>query len=145
MKKLFIAALIVLAAGSSAFAADVKLNSRIKANFEALFSGAQNITWDVTEQYVSAAFVLDDEEITAFFKTDGELIGTSQKVELKALPAKAIKRIKKEYSSYKITDSIEFTHDDEKAYYVMIEDGNKKQILEVSVLGSVSVFKGSVK
>lgn len=42
MKKLFIAALMVVAAGTSASAADVfKVDYKVKSSFEARFAGAQ--------------------------------------------------------------------------------------------------------
>ncbi|MES2331998.1 MAG: hypothetical protein V4539_20490 [Bacteroidota bacterium] len=145
MKKLFIAALIMVAAGTSAFAADVKVNNKVKTNFEAMFSGAENVSWSAKDLYIRASFTLLDETMEAYFGTEGELIGTSRAIELKRLPLSAIKKIKKEYASYKVTDTIEFEHDGERSYYVSLEDGNKKQILEVSLYGTVTVYKGAKK
>lgn len=146
MKKLFIAALIVVAAGTSAFALDGKrVNNNVKNSFEVQFSGAENVSWSTTENYFKASFTLEDENVEAFFAKDGELIGTSHKVELIKLPSSAVKRIKKEYASYKITDSIEFEHDGDRSFYVSLEDGNKKQILQVTLYGEVSVYRGEKK
>lgn len=142
MKKLFIAALIMVAAGTSAFAADVKVNNKVKTNFESLFSGAENVSWSGKESFIRATFTLSDEIVEAYFGTDGELIGTSRKVDLKRLPLSAVQKIKKEYASYKITDTIEFERAGERSYYVSLENGNKKQILEVGVYGNVSTFRG---
>lgn len=141
MKKLFIAALIMVAAGTSAFAADVKVNSKIKTSFEALFAGAENVSWSGKDHYIRATFTLSEETVEAFFGTDGDLIGTSRKVDLKKLPLSAVQKIKKEYASYKITDSIEFEGSGERCYYVSLENGNKKQILEVSLFGNVTSFR----
>ena len=146
MKKLFIAALIVIAAGSSAFAMDAtKVNYKVKKNFEIQFAGAENVTWSARESFVKASFTLLDENIEAFFDTDGELVGVSRKVSLRTLPLSAIQQIKKNYGSYKITDSIEFDQNGDKSYYLSLEDGNKKQILEVSLYGNVNVYKGARK
>lgn len=146
MKKLFIAALIVIAAGSSVFAMDAtKVNYKVKKNFDIQFTGAENVTWSTRENFVKASFTLLDENVDAFFDTDGELVGVSRKVSLKALPLSAIQQIKKDYASYKITDSIEFDQNGDKSYYLSLEDGNKKQILEVSLYGNVSVYKGTKK
>jgi hypothetical protein len=143
MKKLFIAALIVVAAGTSAFAADVKVNTKVKTNFEALFAGAENVTWGAKDHYVKASFTLLEEKVEAFFGTDGELIGTCRKVDLKRLPLSAVQKIKKDYASYKITDSIEFEGPGERSYFVSLEKGDKKEILEVSLFGAISTFRGS--
>lgn len=146
MKKLFIAALIVLAAGSTAFATDAtKVNNKIKTSFSSLFANAENVSWTITDQFTRANFILDEENVEAYFSKDGDLIGTSVKIDFKKLPSKALKTIKKEYGSYKVTDCIEFQKDDSSTYYVSLEDGNKKQILEVSLFGAVSVYKGAAK
>jgi hypothetical protein len=146
MKKLFIAALIVLAAGSTAFAADAaKISRQMKTNFEILYPRATNVSWSEAPQFLSATFTVDEEEMTAFFAKDGDLIGTTQKLELNQIPAKAIKKIKKNYATFNITEALEFTSGDTSKYYVMIEDGNRKQILEVSGFGDITVFKGKIK
>jgi opacity protein-like surface antigen len=145
MKKLIIAAFIMVAAGTSAFAADVKVNSKVKTNFDALFSGAENISWSSKDLFVKASFTLSDETIEAYFGTDGELIGTSRKVDLKRLPLSAVQKIKKEYAAYQITESIEFERAGERSYYVSLEKGNKKQILEVSLYGNVTSFREEKK
>lgn len=149
MKKLFIAALIVLAAGSSAFAMDgtKKISNQTVNTFKVLYPSATNVTWDENREagFLSASFTLDEEQLTAFFSDNGDLIGTSQKVDVNKIPSKALRKIKKDYASFKITDAIEFSQEDHSAYYVMVEDGNRKQILEVTPYGNVCVFKGKIK
>lgn len=147
MKKLFIAALFVLAIGSSAFAIDgtKKVSRQTENSFNILFPGASNVSWEQSEKYFSASFTLDAESLTAYFSKDGELIGTSQQVDIDQLPSKGLRRIKKDYSNYKITDAIKFDQDDRSNFYVMVEQGNCKQILEVSPYGNVTVFKGKIK
>ena len=146
MKKLFIAAIITVAAGTSAFATDGnKENYKVKNSFEKQFADAQNVTWGTSENYIKASFTLLDEKVEAFYGKDGDLIGLSRKVDLKSLPLNAIQKIKKEYASYKVTDTIEFDQDGDKSYYVSLEDGNKKQILQVSLYGNISVYKGVTK
>lgn len=146
MKKLFIAALIVVAAGTSAFAADVfKVDYKVKNSFEARFAGAQNVVWSAKEAFIKAAFTIAEEKVEAFFDGEGELIGLSRKVDLKKLPLNAIQKIKKDYASYQVTEAIEFDRDGDKSYFVSLEDGAKKQILEVSLYGGVSKYKVSGK
>lgn len=146
MKKLFIAALFVVAAGTSAFAADVtKVNYKVKSNFESRFTGAKNVVWSATDAYLKASFSIADENVEAFFDGEGDLIGLSRKVDLQKLPLNAIQKIKKDYASYKVSEAIEFDRDGDKAYFLSLEDGTKKQILEVSLYGAVSKFKGFEK
>ena len=146
MKKLLLAALIVVAAGSSAFALDeTKVGFKVKNNFETQFEGATNAVWTTKDDYLKVSFTLADENVEAFFSVDGEMMGMSRNVDLKKLPLNAIQTIKKKYGAFKVTDTIEFDQEGEKSYYVMLENGNHKQILKVSLYGEVSLFKGAIK
>ncbi|MES2002944.1 MAG: hypothetical protein V4450_00380 [Bacteroidota bacterium] len=146
MKKLFIAALIIVAAGTSAFAMDAnKVDYQVKRNFEARFNGAQNVKWSAKDDFFKASFTYAEENVEAFFNQDGDLIGTSRKIDFERLPLSAIQKIKKEYASYKVAESIEFDQDGDRSYYVSLEDGNKQQILQVSLYGNVCVYKGAKK
>ena len=143
MKKLFIAALIVVVTGTSAFAIDKSTaNFKVKNSFDAQFSSAENVNWTAKENYIKASFTLGGEEVEAFYDpADGELIGISRKLEFNKLPLNAVQKIKKDYAAYKVTDSIEFEGDNGKAYYVSLEEGARKKILLVSLYGNVSVYK----
>jgi hypothetical protein len=146
MKKLLIAAIMVVAVGSSAFALDVnKISVKVRNSFETQFAGAENVTWTTTVAYTKAAFTLADESVEAFFAADGELIAFSRKVDLKKLPLIALQKIKKQYSAYKVTETIEFDQDGDKSYYVALENGTEKKILHVSLYGNVSIYSGAKK
>jgi hypothetical protein len=146
MKKILIAALMAVFVGSSAFATDtkdvVKVSYKVKNNFEAHFTGAKNVSWAQRDNYTKATFVLADQPVEAFYSVDGELVATSRKVEFNKLPLEAIQTIQKKYSSYTVADTIELDQDGEKNYYVSVQDGEKKQILQVSLYGSVTVYNG---
>ena len=145
MKKIFIAAMMAVLVGSSAFAADnkdvVKVNYRAKTTFDAHFAGATNVTWTQRETYTKASFVIADQAVEAFFSPEGELVGSSRKIEFSKLPLEAIQTIQKKYSTYTVTESIEFDQNGERNYFVSLADGKKKQILQVSLYGSVSIYK----
>ena len=146
MKKLFIAALFALAIGGSAFAAGTelsdaaKLSYSVKSSFEKHFRDAQNVSWTVRESFVKASFSLLGQKVEAFFGDDGELIGTSRKVQFERLPVLAVSKIRKEYEGYAVGETIELTKYDDTNYYVSLSKGEKKQILEVTPSGRVSVF-----
>ena len=146
MKKVFMAAFMVVAIGSSAFALDVnKLSYKMKNIFEQEFYGAENVIWSIEEKYTKASFTMGEEKVQAFFTAEGEMIGFSRYVTLNQLPLNAIQKIKKDYASYKVIESIEFNQDGEKSYYVSLQNGEKKQILNVSLYGAVSIFQSKGK
>jgi opacity protein-like surface antigen len=141
MKKLFIAALMIAAVGSSAFAADAsKISYKVKTNFEVQFAEAENVHWTLGPDFSKATFQLNEETLEAFYNQNGELLGYSRKIDFKKLPAKAIQKIRKNYTDYTITDSIEFNEENGKKYYVSLENGNRKQILGISVYGEVTPY-----
>ncbi len=142
MKKILLAAMLFVAAGSSAFAFDAsKVSFRVKSNFESLFNDAKNVVWETKENYSKATFQYEGEMVQAFFGTNGELIGQSRKVDMKNLPLNAQKKIKKDFGNYTVTESIEFEKEGDKCYYVSLQDGAKSRILEVSFFGSISIYK----
>jgi hypothetical protein len=146
MKKFLLAVLVTVAVGSSAFAADAnKLSSKVKNNFDAQFAGAENIEWAVRDTYTKFTFVLAEQKVEAFYSTDGELIATSRKAEFNKLPLSAIQQIKKQYASYKVEETIEFDQDGDRSYYVELDKNGKKQILQVSLYGNVSIYYGANK
>ena len=147
MKRLLLAVLVVAGLGTSAFATDAnnKVSTRAQNSFAEKFAGAQNVQWTAKENFNKVSFTLADEQVEAFFATDGDLIGFSRKVDFKSLPLSGIQKIKKEYADYTVRETIEFQQNDEKAFYVSLEKDGKRQILEVSLYGNVSVFHGAGK
>ena len=146
MKKLLLAALVVAGLASSAFATDVtKVSSKAQTSFESKFGNATNVQWTAREGYNKVTFTLADEQVEAFFATDGDLIGFSRNTAFKSLPLAAIQKIKKEYAAYTVKETIEFEQNEEKSFYVSLENGDKKLILEVSLFGNVSVYRGKAK
>ena len=145
MKRLFFAALAAVLVGTSAFAADIKdaskVSYKVRTIFDAKFNGASNIEWTVREDYTKASFILADQQVEAFFSTEGELIATSRKVEFSKLPLNAIQSIQKKYAAYTVSETIEMDQDGEKSYYVSLQKNDRKQILQVSFYGTVSVYR----
>lgn len=141
MKQFLFATMLTVAIGSSVMAADVnKVSFRIMNAFQSQFAEAKEVNWTVTDNYSKAKFTIDGEQVEAFFNEAGDVIGTSRKVDFKRLPLSAIQKIKKNYSKYQVTDTIEFDLSGNRKYYVSVEDGSDRKILEVSMYGEVSIF-----
>jgi hypothetical protein len=142
MKKIFIAALLAVTVAGSAFAADAnKLSYRVKSSFEIIFDGAKDVNWTIREAFTKANFTLAGEKVEAFFSPEGELIATARKVQYGTLPFSALQKIQKKYPEAKVEDTIVFDQDGDKNYFVSLHDNGKKEILQVSLSGAVTVFK----
>ena len=145
MKKLFLTTLIAAMIGGQVFASDVtKVNYRVLASFEAQFADASDVNWTVTDDYTKARFTMEGEQVEAFFNNSGDVIGTSRKTDLKRLPLNAIQKIRKNYSKYKVTETIEFEFNGERKYFVSLENDTDRKILEVSLYGDVSIFDKNI-
>lgn len=142
MKKLLIAALMVIAVSASAFADNANINTKVLNHFQTQFEGASNVHWKTGESFVKASFVLNSQKMEAFYDVDGELIGTSYNVANEKLPTRAAKTIAEKYAAYQVQETIEFDSvKDGLSYYVSLTGAQSKIVLQVSAQGEVSVFK----
>ena len=148
MKKVFLMALIAIAAGTSAFAASSSAANKVAEHFAASFSKAKNVSWKSNPGFEKVSFELGNEKINAFYNTDGELIGTSKNLAFDKLPKAAIETITTKYTfpEYQVQDCMEFTNsDNEKNYYVSFNKTNETIVLEITKAGMVSVFAKTKK
>lgn len=143
MKKLFIAALTTLFIGTSAFAGPAAVSSKVVNHFSAAFKSATEVTWTSTEQFNKASFILNNEQVNAFYDPYGNLIGTSKTIKFDKLPKNAIENIVSSYTypEYQLQECIEFVNaKNETAYYVSMENLNESIALEISPKGKVNIF-----
>lgn len=142
MKKLLIAALMVVAISVSAFADNSHINTKVLNHFQTRFEGASNVHWKTGDLFVKASFTMKEQRMEAFYDVDGELIGTSYNVTMDKLPARAIKAINERYPDYEVRETIEFDNvKDGLSYYVSVVKEHTKVVLQVSEQGDVTVFK----
>ena len=82
MKKLtMIFAVLALIAGTSAFANTGDKGSKVvQTAFEKNFSGAENVTWEATEDFYFASFDLNGKTVNAAYNEKGEMVGISRKM-----------------------------------------------------------------
>lgn len=145
MKKILFTALVAVSIVSSAFAKDdKKINYRVLNSFTTEFNEATDINWTSQRNFDKASFNLDGKQLSVFYTTSGEKIGTSQEVSFESLPSKAKKCIAKKYSDYSIKETILFESDSEASYFVSAENSLQKVILKVAN-GHISIFKKTAK
>jgi len=144
MKKFIIAALIAVTFTTTVFASETKVNYKALNHFTSVYSNAKSVTWETKEKFIRATFIENGEKTEVYYTTDGDLIGTSNKLLFKDLPSKVIKAVKQRYTEteYTVGECISFTNDtDVITYYVTVENEKEKKVLSVTESGSVSVFK----
>ena len=145
MKKLFATAVLALSILTSSFAADVNtIDSKATYSFSQEFADATNVKWTSADTYVKATFTLNKKSMEAFYDLRGELIATSNTIEIDELPTSAKRAFAKKYANFSVKEAIQVDTVDETAYYLSAENETQSVVLKVSAGGLVSVYK-SVK
>ncbi len=148
MKKLIIAALMVVSLSVSVFAKDdsKRVNYKVMDNFRQEFAEAKDVTWTIGNEFAKASFTtIQGQKAEAFYSFQGERIAVSKAIGLNKLSTEANKTIAKKYANYKATDAIELDNGETTKFYVSLENGLEKIILEIAEQGDVSVFKRTKK
>ena len=144
MKKVtIIFAVFTLIAGTGAFAkTGVKVSKEVQASFKKSFSNAEGVTWEASEDYYYARFVLNGKEVDAAYNKNGELVGISRKLFLAEIPLKVSQSIKSEYSDYSdyiIENSVtEVVFEGQTFYYATVEGPAK--ILKLKCLSDGQIY-----
>ena len=122
---------IVMLLASTAFAADGdNVSAKVKAAFITDFSGAKQVNWEKASDFYFASFTLNNVNVDAAYNEDGELIGTSRRIEVSQLPLSVSLGLDKKFNGYTLAKyAIELTYDGETSYYVTAE--NEKQIVKL--------------
>jgi hypothetical protein len=159
MKKIFLAASILLTASTATLAQDnsgrhdaERLTPGIKNQFVEDFPDATNVQYTNGNSLVKVSFTQDKEKISAYYDDGNQLVGTIEKKAFDDLPANAKKKILKDYPGYTIADVIRFDDNeadetemmqygrslnDAENYFVELKTGNKAIVVKVGLSGWV--------
>lgn len=133
MKKTMIALVMMLTMGSiSAFAGDEIVNEKVLNAFKQDFNSVIDVRWTEGEDYYKAEFMYNNQQVSAFYNTSGELYGITRYITSPDLPLNLIINLKKDYSQYWITDLFEVAKKDSTSYYITLEDADTRIMLKAS-------------
>lgn len=134
MKKLMIG--LVLGAfiiTNTAFANNSnKVNDKVQTSFKQEFATAQNVVFSKTNNYIKAAFTLNNQVMEAYYTADGEMIGVSKNLLSTELPIGLQVDLKRDYADYWISDLFEFATDSNSSYFITVENADQKITLQSS-------------
>ena len=130
MKRLFVtlAVIAVLMTGSS-FAAD-GISKAVPQSFFTTFNGASKISTDQINGMTRVSFIMDEQQHYAYYNTSGELVVVSKQISFDDLPKALRADYKKSYSNYFIADVLEFSNEDGREYYIVLNDGAVKLVMK---------------
>ena len=140
MKKMILALGLTLCM-RFAFAGEEDVNPTVLNSFNNEFSTAKEVEWSVGSNYYKAAFTFNGNHVFAFYNKDGELLGLTRYISSLDLPINLQKDLKKDYSSYWISDLFEVANSEGTNYYITLESADKKIVLRSSGGNNWTTFK----
>jgi hypothetical protein len=143
MKQLIFAAIIAATSITQAFAIGGEtVDGRISRKFHEDYKAATAVSWNVTDEYSAATFVLNGMTMEIFYNNDGDPLGTSHKISQDQLPAKALQAAMDKYKGYVVTESIQVDLPyNKESYFVTLAGPGKTVILELNQKGWARIFK----
>ena len=137
MKKLtviFAAFSLLLLATSFALPPD-SVSTEIKSAFQKIFSSASDVNWKKVNNYYLATFKVNNQEATAAFNEEGQLMSASRSLTLSQLPLVINLALQNQFPEYTFEKSVsEITIDGQSNYYIKGE--NEKRIIIIKSTGS---------
>jgi hypothetical protein len=125
--------------------ADNKVNETVLTSFSHQFEKTSDVSWTKTEGYYKANFVWNGQYLSAFYGVNGEAIAVSRNILPADLPIVLQTELAEDYSNYWVSDLFEYNTTDSNKYYLTVENGDKKIVLESSDNNYWMVFKKSTK
>jgi len=140
MKKLIVAAAMIVSL--SAFAKEERtVSPKVLNAFNTEFTTAQEVEWTVSSDYYRADFDMNGQKVSAYFNEDGDLMGITRNISSAQLPVSLQNSLKKNYGNYWISNLFEVAKNNGTSYYVTMEDGDKKIVLNSTAGSDWHIFK----
>jgi hypothetical protein len=133
-----------------------QFSNQTRANFYSDFGYIPISTWEITDQFDKISFMKNNILYTAYYDSNGELVGTISSVTDADLPAHALLDINKKYKGYTVgnivfyydnesnqTDMMYYGQqfDTEDKYFVELQNDKEKIVVQVNTVGEVSFFR----
>ena len=156
MKKIFITTAIAALLSVNVFAADggKKADGGANVSYVALhgftvdFADATDVNWTVTKNCQKASFTVDGVRKTAFYNLSGEYLGVTQRVDVKAIPAKTMKQINKDYAGYEVGEVIVYqanteinSNIDATSYFVDLKNDKHEVLVRITQQANLEFFQ----
>lgn len=107
-----------------------EVDARVLNAFKKEFATAKDIIWTLAPDYYQASFVYNEQHITAYYNTEGELLGLARFVSPVDLPMALQADLKRNYQSYWISNLFEAATKEGTTYYITIEDADQSVVLK---------------
>ena len=116
------------------------VTAKVKAAFQQDFSYASSVSWKENSDFYFVSFQLKGVAIDAAYNADGELVGTSRKLDIDQVPLAVSMELAKKYSGYSVSAKVmELNFEGQTSYYIDVQDNTQVLSLKCSSNGDISV------
>ena len=142
MKNIILAASLLIALSSSAFAKDKNVNPDLLNDLSLTFKESKQICWVDKPQYKEAMFQFQNQTACAFYTRENhELIGFGILYEQNELPQVVNSAVKVNYADWDFVDAMLFVDNDGNVnYFMQVKNNDKVRVLKITPDGNVSVY-----
>ena len=142
MKKIFLAATLIVAIASAAFADGKKADAKFLSDLKASLKGVNETAWKTTEFYKKTSFSVNGKTVNAYLDADnGSLVGFAIGIDKASLPEGANEDIAKKFEGWQVTNAIMFIEPDGKIkYFAQVNKGKNSLALSVSQKGKANIY-----
>lgn len=142
MKRILLAATILVALTSAAFADGKNSNAKLLGDLKASLKGLNESAWNTTESYKKASFSFNGKVTNAYLDVEtNNLIGFGITISTDALPQNSMENIAKKFKGWDVINPIMFLDASGKiAYYVQVHKGKNNLALKISEKGKPFIY-----
>jgi hypothetical protein len=142
MKKILLAATLLVALTSATFADGKNSNAKLLSDLKTALKSVDESTWKSTDSYRKATFNLNGKNVSAFVNPETtELIGFSFPIEASALPEGTTENVAKKYQGWQMINPIMFINAaGQVSYFVQVNKGQNSLALRISSTGKPSIY-----
>ena len=125
MKKLLVVAIVLFAV--NIFAQEAKVPANVKTKFQALYPSAEEVKWDVEENYFEVTFESEDDvDMSLLFDEKGNIVEIETEIETEDLPVIIKNRIEKDFADWDLEEAAKISSNGKTTYEAELEKGEKK-------------------
>jgi hypothetical protein len=135
MKKIISITAILLAFSTVSVFAQTKTPPVVVGSFDKAFAAAGKPVWTVVNDLYRVDFTLQDEQLTAYFKADGELYASSRTITQQQLPISLKASLEKHLGNNTLASLFEVDGQDGIAYYARVNEQKSEILLQSTSFG----------
>ena len=131
MKKKFVTILaLVMLTITTAFATETSVSKDALTTFTATFAKATDVKWEMSGDYYKASFQINGHSLNTLLSEQGDIIAVYRNIVSADLPLYLQGALYKNYSKFWISDLAEYAIKGETRYYITLENGDEKIIMQ---------------